>query len=261
MDALRRPSPLPGDFGDPRLLAVAGLDELLVPLPQLLDALGQHLATLLDLVLLQRLLGVDQQQAQVVAEVETLPAPGPHEVRHLEPGHAAGPGDEAPGRVILVVLVPHGQARLLEQVVGVVEIAHQRVDVLRRSGPGANAAAPRSPRLGGVRRPSRWVIRGRARSVRGRGIRHRAILGGPSEASGTSPRPAPTEETRPIPLQCISSVRRVLSPEIFEGVAERSWLRKVDLRDLRRDSSAVTPVDMSLGRPSSRRRARRSSGS
>src|SRR5262249_60819846 len=78
--------------------------------------------------------------------------------RDLEPGHAAGPGDEALRPVELVELVPEDQAGLLEQVVGVVEVAHERVDVTKELGlvpaqPGGELGPGVSHRVHRTRHP------------------------------------------------------------------------------------------------------------
>src|SRR5271166_3993608 len=50
-------------------------------------------------------------------------------IQHLVPRHAAGPRYKTPRGIELVKLVPEHDARLLEEIVGVIEIVHQRIDV------------------------------------------------------------------------------------------------------------------------------------
>ena len=159
MDALRRPAPCAGDLPHPARSVVAGFQQVLVPVGQLLHAPRQHHPPFLQAFLLQLLLGLDQGQAQLVAEIQPVAAASPQEVQDLIPGHAAGPAHEAPRRVELVELVPEDQAALLEQVVRVVQVAHQRIDVAqeltlmcagtRRTRPSGRSSSPDAPLASG----------------------------------------------------------------------------------------------------------------
>ena len=99
-----------------------------------------------------------ERQVELVAEVQPVAAAGPQEIQDLVPRHAAGPVDEAPRVVELVELVPEDQARLLEQVVGVVQVADERVNI-------AEELRLMLPQERGVRPPAAPPWRGASRLV------------------------------------------------------------------------------------------------
>src|SRR3954452_16244278 len=75
------------------------------------------------------LVGRDQHQVELIAEIEPIATARPEKIGDFEPGHAERPGREAACGIVLVKLSPESQAGLLEEVVGVVEVAHERINV------------------------------------------------------------------------------------------------------------------------------------
>ena len=129
-----RPAPGSGHVGQAGRAFVAGFEQLAVLLSQLLHAAGQGAAPFLEPLLLERLVSLDERQIELVAEVEPLPASGPKKIQDFISRHAARPVDEALRAVELVELVPEDQARLLEQVVGVVQVTDERVNITEELG-------------------------------------------------------------------------------------------------------------------------------
>src|SRR5262245_15605825 len=72
---------------------------------------------------------LNQKQVQVVAEVQPLTPSAAEEVSHFQAGNPAGPGEKAPLPIELPELLPQNERRLLKQVVGIIEIADQRMNV------------------------------------------------------------------------------------------------------------------------------------
>ena len=175
--AVRRPVPAGGRGVHAGRVRVALGQQGPVGRAELLHAPAQGLPAVGQLVVGHLLVGLDQQQVQVVAEEPPLAGQAADEVGRLEPGHPARPGEEAPLAVELVELAPQDQGRLLVQVVGVVQVRDQGVDVPVQPGLVLGQVArelglPVLDVLGRHRRPSRPPRSGRHhvyRPVRRRG--------------------------------------------------------------------------------------------
>src|SRR5262249_27259764 len=123
-----------GGLRHPGIVAVTLEQQLLVPLAELGDAARQGLATLLQLLVEELLLGLDEHQVEVIAEIKTLASPAAQEVDRLQPRDAARPGKETTPVIELVEFLPHDQGRLLEQVVGIIQITRQEMNVAVQAG-------------------------------------------------------------------------------------------------------------------------------
>jgi hypothetical protein len=116
-------------FRDARTLAVTFVEKVAIVITQLGGTLDECLTAIFDFLGLKFCMGVDQQQVQLIREIQALPAAGTQEVGDLETSHAARPGEKVPLAIIVGEFLPQDQSGLLEQVVGVIQVAQQRMDV------------------------------------------------------------------------------------------------------------------------------------
>src|SRR4051812_27245649 len=125
MDALRGPAPNASHLRDPHRASIAFVQERPVTLTQLADAFRQGSQALLGVVETKLLMRRDQHEVEFIAEIKSVAAARSEEIGNFEPGHAERPSRKAARRIILIKLFPNRQAGLLEEVVGIVEIAHE----------------------------------------------------------------------------------------------------------------------------------------
>jgi hypothetical protein len=134
MKAMRRSTRAASDIVDARRPLVEGFHQLTVFLAQFFHAARQSIAAFKKVLMLERLLRFNEHQAQLIAEVKSIASTGPDEIQDLVPRNPAGPVHKTSRGIELIELVPEDQAHLLEQVVGVVKIPHQRINVAEQLG-------------------------------------------------------------------------------------------------------------------------------
>ncbi len=128
MHALRSASTSFGDLGDFLFAAVATHQQIAVALTEFLQASAKGVASFFGLVHRVTLEGLGNQQVDIVAEIELLTASAAKEVRHLEASYPTCPRKETSLAVELGKLVPQNHGRLLEQIVGIVEVSYKRIN-------------------------------------------------------------------------------------------------------------------------------------
>jgi hypothetical protein len=114
---------------DARILYVALFEQFPVAHSEFPHASRQGPASFFHFLIRHFVLSLNEQQIQMVAEIKPLPTARSQEIGNLQSRNATSPRKETPRGVEFLEFFPENQRSLLKKVVGIAQIADERMNI------------------------------------------------------------------------------------------------------------------------------------